>query len=304
MATADNEKDLLEISDHATAAHIEKIVGAWRRVDRLSDAEAEGKRHESRYVQLFVDDDGMYVLRGRLDPDVGEVFKKALEAAGDALYGKWRVGNSGVGADAASDVDAHPALEVSAEQRRADAVGLLEASGLVVSAETSRRLSCDASLVVMTHAADGASVLDVGRKRRTVPPPIRRALDHRDGGYRFPGCGLEYTDAHHLRHWADGGETKLDNLVLMCRRHHRAVHEDGFRVELDERGRARFWRPDGSPLPAVPRAPRLGADPVADLEREHRGRGVTPTPHTTTPLWNGEPLDLGWTIYTLRGSGR
>ncbi len=328
VATAENEEALLEIAEHGTAAHIEKIVRAWKRVDRLEDAQAERERHESRYLRLHVDEDGMYVLRGRLDPEVGELLEKALEAAGDALYRKPEDG-----ADAAPEPSA---LETTAAQRRADALGLiaeralaaknvedgrpvgraeryqvvlhveantgasvLESSGTDVPAETSRRLSCDSSLVVMRHDEDGA-VLDVGRKRRTVPPPIRRALDHRDGGCRFPGCSVTHTDAHHIRHWAEGGETRLGNLVLLCRMHHRAVHEEGFSVELDEGGRARFRRPDGRRLPAVPRAPGLGEDPVADLEHEHRSRGVTPGPHTTTPLWLGEPLDLGLAIDLLR----
>jgi hypothetical protein len=97
--------------------------------------------------------------------------------------------------------------------------------GPYVSAETSRRLACDAALVVMTHTPDG-SVLDVGRKTRTIPPAIRRALTARDAHCRFPGCTGRHTDAHHLEHWADGGATRLDNLVLLCRRHHRAVHEE------------------------------------------------------------------------------
>jgi hypothetical protein len=84
------------------------------------------------------------------------------------------------------------------------------------------------------HHDQAGGVLDVGRKRRTVPPAIRRALEHRDAGCRFPGCGCRYTDAHHIVHWADGGETRLDNLVLLCSRHHRAVHEGGFRVEVAE----------------------------------------------------------------------
>lgn len=78
VATAENEEALLELSEHATAAHIEKIVRAWRRVDRQEDAEAERERHESRYVNLHIDEDGTYVLRGRLDPEVGELLEKAL----------------------------------------------------------------------------------------------------------------------------------------------------------------------------------------------------------------------------------
>jgi HNH endonuclease/Domain of unknown function (DUF222) len=86
-----------------------------------------------------------------------------------------------------------------------------------VSAETSKRISCDAAKVTMTHDADGA-VLDVGRRTRTVPPAIRRALDARDRGCRFPGRTSRRCDAHHVEHWADGGATSLGNLVLLCRR--------------------------------------------------------------------------------------
>lgn len=166
----------------------------------------------------------------------------------------------------------------------------------------------------MTHGSDG-SVLDVGRKTRTVPPAIRRALDHRDGGCRFPGCGLRFCDAHHIKHWADGGQTRLDNLVLLCRRHHRAVHEEGFTVEIVEGGgkdgdgdggrvdaNVRFNWPDGRPFPDVPPAPKLPHDPVAALEAKHRRLGIRIDPETTTPHWNGERLDLGWAIYVMRSS--
>jgi hypothetical protein len=158
----------------------------------------------------------------------------------------------------------------------------------------------------MTHGPDG-SVLDVGRKTRTVPSAIRRALDHRDGGCRFPGCGLRFCDAHHIKHWADGGHTRLDNLVLLCRRHHRAVHEEGFRVEIvkeageggSEEGRCRFYWPDGQPFPTVPPAPRLPPDPVRALEAENERAGVKVDSETTTPHWNEERFDLGWAIHTL-----
>ena len=71
-----------------------------------------------------------------------------------------------------------------------------------------------------------------GRKTRTIPPAIRRALNSRDGGCRFPGCTHQrYVDAHHIEHWADGGETKLSNLVTLCRLHHRLVHEGEILIE-------------------------------------------------------------------------
>ena len=111
----------------------------------------------------------------------------------------------------------------------------LDGGGVDVSAETSRRLACDAAVVVLHEGADG-SALDVGRKTRSIPPAIRRALSARDTGCRFPGCTARHCDAHHLVHWADGGRTSLDNLVLLCRRHHRLLHEGGYRIEGERSG--------------------------------------------------------------------
>jgi len=169
-------------------------------------------------------------------------------------------------------------------------------AGPHVSAETSRRLACDAGVVVMTHDGQG-SVLDVGRRTRTVPPALRRALDRRDGTCRFPGCACRYCDAHHLRHWADGGETKLKNLTLLCRRHHRLLHEEGWRVKKTEGGELRFYRPGGRLLPRVPVPPELWPEPVAALEREQRGLGIDSW--TATTRWQGERLDLDWALFTL-----
>jgi 5-methylcytosine-specific restriction endonuclease McrA len=93
---------------------------------------------------------------------------------------------------------------------------------------TARRLACDASVIELREREDG-SVLSLGRKRRTVSPALRRALDARDRGCRFPGCvRTRFVDAHHVRHGSRGGETNLENLVLLCRRHHRLVHERGY----------------------------------------------------------------------------
>ena len=96
--------------------------------------------------------------------------------------------------------------------------------GTHVPAETSRRLACDATRVVMQHDVNGR-VTEVGARTRTIPPALRRALQHRDRGCRFPGCARAFGQGHHLRHWAHGGPTTLSNLALLCRRHHRAVHD-------------------------------------------------------------------------------
>jgi hypothetical protein len=127
--------------------------------------------------------------------------------------------------------------------------------GTRVSAETSRRLACDAGVVSIARGPDG-QVQGAGRRSRTVSPALRRALEARDRGCRFPGCGLRFTDAHHVRHWADGGETKLSNLVLLCRRHHRAVHEGGVQVCVDRDGQVVFFNPRGEALLGAPPAPK------------------------------------------------
>ena len=367
VATADNERELMEFALHGTASHVERLVRAWRRVDRSEEQWQERERHRIRSLTLYADEDGMYVVRGRLDPEVGALLMRALKAAGETLYGR----SGGVGRSENGDLpsDSSEIEPLTAPQRRADAIGLLaeralkgglgelegsvtgaaesgggvESDGGAVSsggtapigradrfqvvvhvdaealresseggesmlegvvrvpAGTSRRIACDASRVMMTHGSDG-SVLDVGRKTRTVSPALRRVLDHRDGGCRSPGCGLRFCDAHHITHWGDGGETRLDNLVLLCKRHHRAVHEEGFRVEFvgDANG-VRFYWPDGRPFPEAPALPPLSAgDPVTALEAEHGRLGIHVGPDTTTPRWNGEPLDLGWAMYVFR----
>jgi hypothetical protein len=116
--------------------------------------------------------------------------------------------------------------------------------GVRVSGETSRRLACDASVVPLFRAPDGRLV-DVGVQRRVVSPALRRALEARDGGCRFPGCGLRHAEAHHIRHWADGGETSLENCVLICRHHHRLLHEGGWRMQSLPGGRLEFRDPRG-----------------------------------------------------------
>ena len=145
----------------------------------------------------------------------------------------------------------------------------------------------------------GGEILDVGRRTRTISPALRRALASRDGQCRFPGCQNRRCDSHHVQHWADGGATALDNLVLLFRRHHRSVHEEGFSVTLDASGDVRFVRPDGRPLAAAPQAPAWTGVPLAPtnerLDREDNAIG----PNTATPAWRGERLDVAWAVGVL-----
>jgi hypothetical protein len=150
----------------------------------------------------------------------------------------------------------------------------------------------------MRHAGDG-SVLDVGRRTRAIPPALRRALQARDRGCRFPGCGLRHAQGHHLQHWANGGPTRLDNLAMLCRRHHRAVHEEGYRVVREADGALRFSTPAGRPIPEAPAPPAVPADPAAALVAAHRGQGLAIDAWTAGPAWHGERLDLGWAIDVL-----
>ena len=266
----------------------------------------------------------MLVVRARLPPEVGAVLQRALEAAADRLY-----------------QESEDKTEVSVGQRRADALGLLAESALAadldrgtagdryqvvvhvdedvlgddagggqsaledgvrVPAESSRRIACDAAKVVMRHNRDG-TVLNVGRKTRTIPPAIRRALTARDHRCRFPGCSCRHCDAHHVRHWAAGGATRLDNLLMLCRRHHRAVHEEGFTVELGVDGDACFFWPDGRPFPEAPPAPRWAGPALEPTSAHLAAAGITIDGDTATPDWYGERLDLVWAIDVLRPPG-
>jgi len=126
-----------------------------------------------------------------------------------------------------------------------------------VSCEAARRLSCDSGVVEVIEDEHGAP-LSVGRKRRTITGPLKRALHTRDKTCTFPGCTNRlFLEGHHIKHWADGGETALNNATLMCSYHHQFVHEHGYSVELDEDQRSRFRDPHGRPVTVAPDRPAL-----------------------------------------------
>ena len=159
-------------------------------------------------------------------------------------------------------------------------------------------MACDAATVTMRHGP-GGEILDVGRRTRTISPALRRALAARDRQCRFPGCGNARCDVHHLEHWADGGRTALDNLVLLCRRHHRAVHEEGFRVTLDADGGVQFEGPDGRPLPEAPPAPAWTGPALQPTNDGLAAAGIEIGADTGTPSWRGERLDLDYAMSVL-----
>ena len=461
VATPENEQTLLDVALAGTAAHVERIARAWRRIDRNVEQAEERRQQASRELRTWVDEDGMVVVRGRLTPEVGAVLRRALEAACDQA--RRAPASDGGGEREAADAPAGPEKEAAdapagaedeaaagsvgapaeAEaptlaQRQADAIGTVaeaalaggldrgtagdryqvvlhvdaealaeprdvpagtsggvasgpearadgdrvpagtsggvasgpearadgdrvpagtsggpgfgpeargggdcvpagtsggtdarrsgparcaqrpgtsastpsaakaagrqtaldEAGGIHVSAETARRMACDAATVTMRHGP-GGEILDVGRRTRTISPALRRALAARDRQCRFPGCGNVRGDVHHVKHWAHGGRTALDNLVLLCRRHHRAVHEEGFRVTLDADGGVQFEGPDGRRLPEAPPAPAWAGPALQPTNAGLSAAGIEIAADTGTPSWRGERLDLDYAMSVL-----
>ena len=375
VATAETEDMLLHIALNGTAAHVERTVRGFRRVQRELERGEAAVLHERRYLDCRRDADGSVRVEARLSPEVGAMLLKALQAAEAQL--EERVGDAesaGVDADAESAAAAEPAAPsgVSAEtpprqfplpplpdagppgvsagtprrsisQSRADAFehilgrflagkgsgsaagahelvvhiahdalcDVSESSGASfenggpVAVETARRLGCDGALVGVVEG-DKGEPLAVGRRTRAVPPAIRRALRVRDGGCRFPGCDRSrYTHAHHIRHWADGGETSLDNLVTLCSQHHRLVHEGGYGVRVRD-GEIRFTRPDGREIPPAGR-PHQGcfrgntsdADGAQRLAAANAARGVSVDARTACCGWGGERMDYDIAIDAL-----
>ena len=321
VAAPETEERLLAVGRAGTAEHVERLVRGWRRVDRQAEAQETARQHASRALHVHQDDDGTVVVRGRLTPEAGALLLRALAAARDSLYQK-----------VVPDVDAptvpqqqadalallaetalHQGLYPGAPGERyqvvvhVDAAVLADADqpgqsvledGARVPAETSQRLACDASRVVMRHEPDG-QVVEIGARTRTIPTALRRALHHRDRECCFPGCGLPFGQGHHLRHWAQGGPTTLSNLALLCRRHHRAVHEEGYTVDRQPDGALRFRRPDGRLLPDAPAPSGVPRDPVKALREANNAQGLNLHAGTIASSWLGERLDVGWAIDVL-----
>jgi len=329
IATPETEARLLAVARAGTAVHVERIVQGWRQVDRQAEARNAARQHAGRALHVHSDSDGTVVLRlpeprrphGQRPGTAPRANRGRARDA--ALSRPARPGHPPAAAagSASPPPDRMPAARgrdaagrASRGPRRARAqatppppaqiapaaqVGqsLLE-DGPHVPAGTSQRLACDASRVVMRHGEDG-QVVEIGARTRTIPPALRRALHHRDRSCRFPGCNVRVGEGHHVRHWAQGGPTTLSNLALLCRRHHRSVHEDGYQIDREPDGTLKFRRPDGRLLPEVPSLAPLPADPVAALRAQHVAQGLQLHARTGLAGWLGERLDVGWAIDVL-----
>ncbi len=381
IATSENEKELLHIAEEGTAAHVEKVVRAYRRVTRNEETENTIKQKEDRYLQIYTDEDGMVVIHGRLPPEIGACVKKSLEAAMEALKNKrddkindmkdapkidgidddaLNINNdsaesftpSGIAVNHDSaepdemnrssfinDSAESPIEAPTTSQLRADALGLVAEVALnrgldrgergeayqvvihveeqvlkdpgkeglcelehgpAIAAETCRRLACDASTILVTHSSDG-DIIHLGRKTRKISRPLWRALLNRDKSCQFPGCHCRrHLKAHHIKHWANGGKTDPENLVLLCRAHHWAVHEGGFRIQGKRPGELVFIRPDGRVLPITPPFNRLPEDAVQKLMLRNGDQDISTD--TNACNWDGLAMDYDMAVMGLMSS--
>jgi len=374
-ATPENEAFLLMFAQHGTAQHVENLVRKHQWAKRLQDPKQDEAQYEAREFKWYYDEDGMFVFQGKLTPEDGAVFLKAMEAwfdvvnrndnenqlknvsAETSIDSSERIPNTpeNVSAETSFVEDPENTTNVSAEtsgpelpepnyaQQRADALVLMAEHALTgleegpkslsnpekyqiivhlepeqfknppqeapesyccsvesgvaqfpLSSTTARRLACDASLVPVLEDG-GGNVLNIGRKTRTVPPAMRRALKIRDQGCRFPGCTqTRYVDAHHVQHWCDGGETSLNNLITLCRFHHRMLHQEGYEIVKKTNGDFIFRQPEGEVMPRAlmqqfADAQDTGEDPA--IERQHEVLGLAIDANTAGTLWDGEGCD-------------
>ena len=323
IAEPDSEEKLLELAQVLTASQLERAVAVYRRLSR----EQAAKQQEREFLNYFWDDDGSLSLRARLAAEEGALFVRALDAAREAVHERRREAAPETGAELsrpaeppvsnaealaavaqlALGTDDRPSGErfqvvvhVDADTLAREADGRCELDdGRPLAAETMRRLTCDGSVVELLERE--GETLSLGRKRRTVSPAQRRALRSRDRCCRFPGCErTRFVDAHHVRHWSCGGETSLDNLILLCRRHHRLVHERGYTVELDDRREPRFRNEHGIAIENVPRPPPSARDAL----RVGNGRAGLEIDGGTCRNGTGERMDLTMAVEALLAAAR
>jgi len=328
VGTRENEEALLNVALHGTAMHVETQVRLYRRVKRIEALQEENHRHAKRELSWYVEDSGFWVFKGRFTPEQGALIAKALEAALDDDFEEQQAVPEVVEKHLDRNQPWDKGVSIPIDQRRADAMervadsflatkdskrsggdryllnihtemDVLEKDGAGAESEleershvpagTSRRMACDAS-VVHWHETPEGEPLSIGRKSRTIPPAIRRALKRRDGGCRFPGCVCRrFVDAHHIHHWADGGETSMDNLVLLCRKHHRLVHEAGFGIKSGQHGMLEFNLPDGTIIPNGTDENSRGN--FLKVQAMNRENGIEITSATSIPLWYGDRMD-------------
>ncbi len=323
VATPDCEDYLLMIARHGTASHLERLVQGYRRVERDEEEFHNANRQfANRYLSYYYDTQGSLIISARLPPEQGAALVKSIEAARDVLRNERKDVPAGTSFQEPFDAERADALALMAESFQAGEIttrnggdrcqvvihvdeqvlkspqspGRCECeAGPALAPETARRLACDASLVRVVEDENGEP-LSVGRKTRAIPPALRRALQIRDRHCSFPGCvSRQGLDAHHIRHWADGGETKTENLSLICGFHHRLIHEGGFQLSRESDGTLTFMTPKGNRIYHY-------LEPVTSdthLEVLNQQTGLDIDHETAIPNWHFGGMDLHMAVSGL-----
>ena len=276
VAHRDNEKDLLEFALRTTAANVAQRCQELRCGAEKSISTAE-RAFANRSLRVRRDNErGMMTITVELPLDAGELAEKALDKARDdevlqipdLADTSWSARQADAfvnlvtgylsGGDGATNDNY--LVTVHVEQSALASNGGRAALPI----ESVKRLCCDSHAVVITEDSSGEP-LSIGRKSRIIPKAIARAVRARDNSCcTFPGCrNQRFLNCHHIEHWSNGGETSMDNLMLLCTKHHALVHEGGFRIERDFRDKWYFARPDGIAVPQCGYVSRMDENPPA-----------------------------------------
>ena len=228
--------------------------------------------------------------------DDAEVYQVIVHVGAGAITPDGQPGSqSGAPAGHAGRVSAETSAAVPGDP--ADPARCQVEEGPAISVTTAQMIGCSASWSWMLHDSAG-KLLDLGRRRRRPNAALRRAARDRDKcRCRFPGCESRRVDLHHIQYWSNGGRTKLDNLVSLCKYHHMLVHERGYLIAAARDGTFTFYRPDGAAIPASPPLPQPGGT-IGDCH------DADIDPDTIIPPWYGERLDLDYAIHVCFANAR
>jgi hypothetical protein len=317
VATPETEQDFIDIALHATAAQIERFTRAYKRSVEISDGLAEQPRSQRRFVRRTETLGGMIRIEMQLPPEEATVIWDAMMSASDGASGAEASAEASPGAGDSADPEQQRAdaivnvaqgylkhrprtlgsgyeLVVITSKEQLDqgrgGVGGFLRDGTPVPLHVARRLACDSARIDVVVGEHG-ELLDVGRSTRSIPSAIGRALWLRDGGCRVPGCGRkQHLHGHHIHGWAEGGPTRLSNLVLVCPGHHRMIHEGTLFTEIRS-GKIVFSDQQGRGIPATPKSAATGQD-LEELELFLRDADLHIDSSINEPKWDGAPMDL------------
>ncbi|MFV8751086.1 DUF222 domain-containing protein [Nannocystaceae bacterium ST9] len=277
-ATPATQQTLIDVAKTATASQLDKIVAGLRRVRAHANPELSGGEPPRRFARFTETPEGMVRIVAQVGPEDALVLRAAMDLAqspaGDSTSPRAANDPQSPAGDYGSDqADALVAVARGYLERKPttrgtgcelimmttpeqlahgpEGIGGFLRDGTPLPLHVARMLACDAARIDVS-VGDSGEILDVGRSRRTIPTAIGRALTLRDGGCRVPGCGRSrHLQAHHVEAWAEGGETSISNLVLLCPGHHCLVHEGKLHVEI-RAGQLEFINAHGLTLAPTP----------------------------------------------------